>query len=434
MTLTAEARLNELLDRWHQFVTPGVKTSVSLFAERAEGPYVTAVDGRRYLDFAGGIGVLNVGHRPDPVLKAIRSQLDRYLHISPLVIMYEPYLALAERLAKILPQGLKQSIFVNSGAEAVENAVKIARAATKRRGIIAFQNAFHGRTFLTMSLTGKVEPYKAVFGALVPDIYHAPYPYVYRSPFDEPEQCAEYCLQQLEAVFHSDVAPRDVAAVVIEAVQGEGGFIVPPPSFLRGLREICNKHGILYIDDEVQAGLGRTGKWFAIEHAGVVPDLVVTAKAIGGGLPLGAVSGPPDVMSKLPPGALGSTFGGNPLSCVAGLVTLDLIEQILPNVARMEAVLRERLAHLAEERALIGEVRGKGAMQAIELVLDRENKTPAPEEAKAVQQACLEQGLLLLTAGWHDNVVRMLPPLNLPKETLEEGLTILEGAVHSVSS
>lgn len=424
----------ELMARRDAYVSTAVKTYMPVFIERAHGARVEDVDGRSYLDFSCGIGVTGGGHTPSEVVRAVQEQAERYLHLCFQVAYYEPYVALAQRLAEIAPLGLTKSAFFNSGAEAVENAVKFAKAYTKRQGIISFQNSFHGRTHLTMALTGKVNPYKAPYFAHVPGVYHAPFPYVYRSTTpDDPGECARACLNALEDLLHSTVPPSDVAAIVHEPIQGEGGFVVPPAEFVRGVRQLCDQHGIVYIDDEVQAGLGRTGKWFALEHYGIKPDLITTAKPLGGGLPLSGVTGPPSIMDAPPPGAIGGTFGGNPLSCVAGLEHLKVIEAALPSVPRLEATLRKRFQEIDADTDLVGEIRGRGAMMAMELVRDKGTKEPAPKEAKAIVHEAMERGLLVITAGWYDNVLRLLPPLNISPGDLGEGLDILQEACRVVA-
>jgi 4-aminobutyrate aminotransferase/(S)-3-amino-2-methylpropionate transaminase len=416
---------------WEEHMSKAVKVYFPHFLAEGEGARVKDVRGREFIDLTSGIGVLNLGHRPAGVLKALKDQLERYLHTCFTVQMYEPALLLAKRIAAIAPEGLTKSAFFNSGAEAVENAVKLSRARTGRRAVIAFENSFHGRTFMAMTLTGKVRPYKAVFGPLFPDVYHLPYPYPYRYPGD-PSDAAAVCLDALRRFFRTHVPAEDVAAVVAEPIQGEGGFIVPPDDFLPGLREICDEEGIILVDDEVQAGLGRTGRWFAIEHFGVRPDLIITGKALGGGLPLSAVTGPADILDHPPVGSIGGTFGGNPLSCVAGLATLEGVEKVLPRVGEIERRMMTRFGEWLEDFEHVGEARGKGAMMAIELVKDRRSKEPAEKEAHAVQDECYKRGLLILTAGLYNNVVRFHPPLNIPMEDLERALDLVEESLRAV--
>jgi 4-aminobutyrate aminotransferase / (S)-3-amino-2-methylpropionate transaminase / 5-aminovalerate transaminase len=408
-----------------QYVARGVSTP-PLVVDRAEGARVWDVDGREYVDFAGGLGCQNTGHGLPAAVAAIHEQVDRYLHQCFMVGMYEPYIDVCRRLAELSPcSGDEQrSILVNSGAEAVENAVKIARAATRRPAVIVFDGSFHGRTLLTMTMTSKVT-YRRGFGPFAPEVYRAPAPYPYRGI------TTNDAIAGLEELFLREVDPESVACVVLEPVQGEGGFIVMPEDFPRALKEICERHGILYVDDEVQSGVGRTGPVWAIERYGVQPDLLVSGKSLGGGLPLAAVTGNAEVMDAPAPGGLGGTFGGNPAACAAACVVLDEVAA-LEFRARSEelgAHLRERLDALAERVPQIGEVRGVGPMLALELVHDRESKRPAPELAKATTTGALERGLILLSCGLHGNVVRILVPLVASDDELNRGLEILEEAL-----
>ncbi|MDQ7829940.1 MAG: 4-aminobutyrate--2-oxoglutarate transaminase [Armatimonadota bacterium] len=426
-----EAR--RLLRLREQYVPRGVATAVPTVIAQAEGARVRDVDGHEFIDFAAGIGTVNVGHRPMAVLEAVRAQLDRLLHTCAHVAMYEPYLYLAERLASVTPgTGAKKVLLVNSGAEAVENAVKIARAATGRRAVVCFEYAFHGRTVLALSLTSKVRPYKAGFGPFVPEVYRAPYSYPYRCPRGgDPADCDLCTGRALEVFLATHVDPAEVAAVIVEPVAGEGGFVVPHPAFLPTVAELCRRHGILLIADEIQTGFGRTGRLFAVEHAGVVPDLLVLSKSLAAGLPLAAVVGRAEVMDAPVVGGLGGTFGGNPLSCAAALAVLDLVTDpaFLERAGRLGAAMQARLAAMAQRYPLVGEARGLGAMAALELVRDHTTKEPAAEETGRVLRACHERGLLILKAGVHDNVVRLLPPLTISDEDLEDGLAILEDAL-----
>jgi 4-aminobutyrate aminotransferase/(S)-3-amino-2-methylpropionate transaminase len=408
-----------------QYVARGVSTP-PLVVDRAEGARVWDVDGREYVDFAGGLGCQNTGHGLPAAVAAIHEQVDRYLHQCFMVGMYEPYIDVCRRLAELSPcSGDEQrSILVNSGAEAVENAVKIARAATGRPAVIVFDGSFHGRTLLTMTMTSKVT-YRRGFGPFAPEVYRAPAPYPYRGI------TTNDAIAGLEELFLREVDPESVACVVLEPVQGEGGFIVMPEDFPRALKEICERHGILYVDDEVQSGVGRTGPVWAIERYGVQPDLLVSGKSLGGGLPLAAVTGNAEVMDAPAPGGLGGTFGGNPAACAAACVVLDEVAA-LEFRARSEelgAHLRERLDALAERVPQIGEVRGVGPMLALELVHDRESKRPVPELAKATTTGALERGLILLSCGLHGNVVRILVPLVASDDELNRGLEILEEAL-----
>ena len=408
-----------------QYVARGVSTP-PLVVDRAEGARVWDVDGREYVDFAGGLGCQNTGHGLPAAVAAIHEQVDRYLHQCFMVGMYEPYIDVCRRLAQLSPcTGDEQrSILVNSGAEAVENAVKIARAATGRPAVIVFDGSFHGRTLLTMTMTSKVT-YRRGFGPFAPEVYRAPAPYPYRGI------TTKDAIAGLEELFLREVDPQSVACVVLEPVQGEGGFVVMPEDFPPALKEICERHGILYVDDEVQSGVGRTGPVWAIERYGVQPDLLVSGKSLGGGLPLAAVTGNAEVMDAPAPGGLGGTFGGNPAACAAACVVLDEVAtpEFRARSEELGAHLRERLDALAERIPQIGEVRGVGPMLALELVHDRESKRPAPELAKATTTGALERGLILLSCGLHGNVVRILVPLVASDDELNRGLEILEEAL-----
>ena len=409
-------------ERW---VARGV-SAPAIVAVSAYGAHVQGADGVRYLDFAGGIGCQNLGHNPEAVVEAIHAQVDQYLHQCFMVAAYEPYVDVCRRLGELSPcRGTDQrSLLLNSGAEAVENAVKIARAATGRPAIVSFDRGFHGRTLMTMTLTSKVKPYKQGFGPFAPEVYRAPAPYPYRGISSDDSIAA------LEQLFLAHVDPAGVAAVILEPVQGEGGFIEMPADFPGRLREVCDRHGILWIDDEVQAGVGRTGPVWAIEHyADAQPDLLVSGKSLGGGLPLAAVTGRAEVMDAVGPGGLGGTFGGNPVSCAAANVVL---EQVAGMRARSEALgvrLRAALQDMATRVEAIGEVRGLGPMLALEIVRDRETKTPAPDVVGAAIAAARKAGLLLLACGLYSNVIRLLPPLTISDADLDRGLEILEASL-----
>jgi 4-aminobutyrate aminotransferase/(S)-3-amino-2-methylpropionate transaminase len=412
---TAAERI--LADR-ARYVAQGMSTP-RLVVAHAEGARVTDPDGRTFVDFAGGIGCQNTGHRHATIVEAIKEQADRYLHQCFMIGVYEPYVEVCRRLAELSPcRGAEQkSILVNSGAEAVENAVKIARWATGRSAVVAFENAFHGRTLLAMSMTSKVKPYKAGFGPFAPEVYRAPSPYAYHGI------SSDDAIAALEHLFKADVDPSSVACVVIEPVQGEGGFLALPPDYPAKLRELCDRHGILWVNDEVQSGCGRTGTMWAIEqYADAEPDMTVFGKSIGGGLPLAGVTGPAEVVDAVPPGGLGGTFGGNPLSCAAALATLDVVtEPVFLDAAReLGRTLRGRLDDLASRHPEIGEVRGLGSMLAFEFA------ERTPDRAKAVVDDAFDRGLILLSCGLYGNVIRLLPPLNITPEELDEGLAILE--------
>ena len=423
MSISTGSDVREARDRYVSFgvVTPPI------VIERAEGSRVVAEDGRSYLDFAGGIGCQNLGHGPSAVVAAIHEQVDRYLHQCFMVGMYEPYVEVCRRLAELSPcAGAEQkSLLVNSGAEAVENAVKIARAATGRPAVVVFDRAFHGRTLLTMTMTSKVVPYKRGFGPFAPEVYRSPAPYPYRGV------STEDAVHGLETLFKSDVDPASVACVVLEPVQGEGGFVATTPDFPSRLQELCARHGILYVDDEVQSGVGRTGSVWAIERYGVEPDLLVSGKSLGGGFPLAAVTGRAEIMDAVPPGGLGGTFGGNPVACAAACAVLD--EVASPEFQARAQVLGERvragLEAIASRVPAVGEVRGLGPMQAIELVEDRASKAPAAELAAATTAAARERGLILLSCGLYGNVIRILVPLVVSDDDLDRGLELLEEAL-----
>lgn len=415
----------ELLARRQASVPRGITHATNIFAARAENAELWDVEGRRYIDFAGGIAVLNAGHRHPKVMAAMRSQIELYTHPCFQVAPYEPYIALAEKLNALAPsRGPNKTIFLTTGAEAIENAVKIARAATKRSAIISFAGAFHGRTLMTLALTGKVDPYKKGFGPFPGDVYHVPYPDRFHGV--EPKDS----LRALESLFKADVEPGRVAAIVIEPVQGEGGFYVAPFDFLRDLRRVCDQHGILFIVDEIQTGFGRTGKLFAIEHSGVTPDLVAMAKSLGGGLPLSAVTGRAAVMDAVEPGGLGGTYGGNPVACAAALAVIEVMqeERLLERSAAIGERVTRRMSELATTNRFpcIGEVRGLGGMVGIELVEDRTSRKPAAALTKRWAERCHKNGLIVLTCGVYGNVVRILVPLTASDAIVDEGLGILE--------
>src|ERR1700758_980574 len=392
-----------LSERRAKAVPRGLSHGTPIYVAKAEGAWLEDVDGNHYLDFAGGIGCLNVGHRREEIVEAVKDQLDNFLHTCVQVTPYELYVRLAERMNELTPgKFAKKTIFVNSGAEAVENAVKIARAYTKRPGIIAFEDAFHGRTMMTLALTSKTHPYKAGFAPFPSDVYRIPYAYCYRCSYSlKYPSCDVFCARHLEDTFKRVVASEEVAAVITEPVLGEGGFVVPPKEFFRILIDICHKHGVLFIADEVQSGFGRTGKLFASEHYGIEPDLVVSAKSLGGGLPLAAVTGRAEIMDAPGVGGLGGTFGGNPLSCVAALAVLDLFEQenLLARASELGDRFQKRARAWQKRWPLIGDVRGLGGMQAIELVTSSETREPAKEETNKITQYCYEHGVITISAG-----------------------------------
>ncbi len=418
----------DLQTRREAAVARGVATMLPVFAARALGAELWDIEGKRYIDFAGGIGVLNTGHNHPRVVAAVAAQLDGFSHSCFQVTPYESYVALAERLNALMPgPGPKQSLFLTTGAEAVENAVKIARAHTGRPAVIAFSGAFHGRTMMGMALTGKVVPYKVGFGPFPGEVYHAPFP----NPYHGIESAD--ALVALEGLFKTDIDPARVAAMIVEPVQGEGGFNVAPTEWLQGLRTICDRHGILLIVDEIQSGFARTGKMFAIEHSGVVPDMMTLAKSLAGGYPLSAVTGRKAVMESAAPGGLGGTYAGSPFACAAGLAVLDVIaeEKLIERANAIGARLKARLKAMAGRNAFscIGDVRGLGAMVAMELVKDRDSREPAPALTKALVQAAAAKGLVILSCGTYANVIRFLLPLVASDTLIDEGLDILESAL-----
>jgi len=422
-----------LAKRRDRAVPRGLSQSTPVYVAKAEDAWLEDVDGNRYVDFAGGIGCINIGHRREAVVAAIREQLDRYLHTCVQVTPYEGYVRLAERMNEVTPGRFrKKTLFVNSGAEAIENAVKIARVHTGRPGIIAFEDAFHGRTMMTLALTSKTHPYKAGFAPFPSDVYRIPYAYCYRCSYSlRYPSCDVFCASHLEDTFKRVVAAEEVAAVIAEPVLGEGGFVVPPKEFFRILIDICHNHGVLFIADEVQSGFGRTGKLFASEHYGIEPDIVVTAKSLGGGLPLAAVTGRAEIMDAPGPGGLGGTFAGNPLSCAAALAVLDIFEHenLLERANALGNRFQKRAREWQERWPMIGDVRGLGAMQAIELVQSPEKREPAADEANQIVQYCYEHGLIVLSAGSYSNVIRALLPLVGTDAQMDEGLDVLEAAL-----
>ncbi len=423
----------ELLNLRKQHIPQGPFHVTSAFIREARGAVMIDMDGRELIDFAGGIGVNNVGHCHPRVVAAIKDQVDKYIHTCFHVAMYEPYVRLAEKLNSLAPGDFpKMTMFANSGAEAVENAVKVARYATGRPAVICFENAFHGRTQLTMSLTSKVKPYKFGFGPFAPEIYRAPFAYCYRCPFGlNYPSCKTACADYLEDFFAGHVAAESTAAIIAEPIQGEGGFITPPPEYFPKLQQICQKYGIALIIDEVQTGAGRTGKMFAIDHWGIAPDIITMAKSLGGGLPLSAVIGRKEMMDKPHVGGLGGTYAGNPIACRAGLAVLDVLfeDNLLQKAEILGEKLWKRFQDMKNKYEIIGDVRGKGPMIALELVKDRHTKAPATEETKKLLASCYEKGLVLLSCGHKSNVIRTLMPLVITDEQLEKGLGIFEEAL-----
>lgn len=426
----------ELMRLREKYVPKAVYNVTPIFVAESEKALIKDVDGNEYIDFATGISCLNVGHRNPEVLKAVSEQMERYLHLCFHVTPYEPYVELAEKLAKLAPGSFdKKAMLVNSGAEAVENAVKVARRYTGRPTIMTFEYAFHGRTRLAMSLTGSVHPYKYGFGPLDLAVHRTPYAYCYRCSFGlNYPACNMRCVEYIRDTLAVHLSPDDVAAIIVEPIQGEGGFIVPPKEFLSGLRKICDENGILLIADEIQSGMGRTGKMFAAEHFNVVPEIVTVAKSLGGGLPIAATIGREEIMDSVQVGGLGGTFGGNPLSCVAALKAVDAVEQLLRNARKLGENLAGRIKEMHEKYEIIGDARGIGLMAGVELVADRKTKKPAKEERNQVLDECLKNGLVIIGAGPYKNVIRFLPPLNINEDLLNKGLDIFENAIKAVSA
>ncbi len=427
-----------LMARREAAVVRGWFHATPVFIARGRGAVVEDVDGNHLLDFAGGIGTLNAGHAAPNVQAAVKRQVENFTHACMAVTPYESYVRLAEKLNAITPgKFAKKTLLVNSGAEGIENAVKIARYATKRSSVICFEDAFHGRTLATLSLTSKIQPYKEGFGPFLSEVHRIPYAYCYRCSYQlEYPGCGVHCAHHLEDTFKRVVAAETAAAVVMEPVLGEGGFVTPPREFAGIVQEICRKHGILLIADEVQTGFGRTGKMFACEWSGIEPDMVVTAKSLGGGLPLAAVTGRAEVMDQAGPGGLGSTYGGNPLACEAALAVIEQMEreELPARALRIGERVQARAEKWAKEIPLVGDVRGLGAMRAVELVRDRATREPAKEETNGVAKHCYEHGLITITAGTYGNVIRTLMPLVISDAELEEGLGVLENALHAVAA
>jgi 4-aminobutyrate aminotransferase/(S)-3-amino-2-methylpropionate transaminase len=431
-----------LLARRAQAIPRGVPAVTPIAVVHAEGAVITDADGNRLIDFGGGIGVVNTGHRHPAVVDAVRNQLDHFAHVCFPVSTYEPYVELAERLNWLTPgDHPKRTFLLNSGAEAVENAIKVARHFTGRQAVVCFEHGFHGRTNLAMALTSKVMPYKKGFGPFAPEVYRIPFPYCYRCGEagqrggGAGQQCCMASRERLEQMFASVVDPDSVAAIIMELELGEGGFVPAPKEYVTTLAAFARDHGILFIADEIQTGFGRTGKLFACEHYGLVPDLITTAKSLAGGLPLAAVTGRADVMEAPQVGGLGGTYGGNPLACAAALAVLDVMEaEHLPaRAARMGEQIRARFCQWAARHACIGDVRGLGAMVGMELVVDRSTKEPDKALTARLIAAALERGVILLSAGTYGNTVRILAPLTTPEAVVEEGLDAVEQALEAVS-
>jgi 4-aminobutyrate aminotransferase/(S)-3-amino-2-methylpropionate transaminase len=427
-TMTTNASLHQ---RRVAAVPRGVANALPIYIDSAENATLTDVEGRRYIDFAGGIAVLNVGHRHPRVMQAAAAQLGKVTHAAFQITPYAPYIELAERLNAIAPGPTpKKTILFTTGAEAVENAVKIARFHTRRNAVIAFTAAFHGRTLATMALTGKAQPYKAGFGPLLADVFHVPY------PMDFHGVTVAHSLAAIEQLFKADVDPSAVAAIIIEPVQGEGGFYIAPPEFLQALRKLCDQHGILLIADEIQSGMARTGRMFAIEHAGVEPDLITVAKSMAGGLPLSGVIGKAAIMDAPGPGGLGGTYGGSPVACAAALAVLDVMrdERLCERAVTIGDIVSKRLRALQQQFPIIGEVRGVGAMIAMEFVKNGDPHQPDADFTRALAQKAATRGLVILSCGLYSNVIRFLAPLTIPEDQLREGLDIIEALLRESAS
>ena len=417
--------MTSLTDRKNAAISRGVGMTTQIYADRAENAEIWDKDGNRYIDFAAGIAVVNTGHRHPKVIQAVKDQLDRFTHTCHQVVPYENYVELAERLNRLVPGDFeKKTIFATTGAEAVENAVKIARHFAGRPGIVSFAGGFHGRTFMGMALTGKVQPYKAGFGAMMPDVWHLPFP----NPLHGVS--VEEALKALERLFKSDLEPSRVAAIIIEPVQGEGGFYEVPAGFMEKLRGLCDKHGMLLIADEVQTGFARTGKLFAMEHHGVAADLTTMAKGLGGGFPISAVTGRAEVMDSPNPGGLGGTYAGNPLGVAAAHAVLDVIEEedLCERAVRLGQRLKQRLAAARDQVPEIIDIRGPGFMNAVEFNI-ADTETPAPEFANKVREEALKRGLILLTCGVNANVIRFLAPLTIQDAVFDEAMDIIDASL-----
>jgi 4-aminobutyrate aminotransferase len=415
------------------YMSPAWSRIFNFVAERAEGSYIYTSDGRRLLDFTCGIGVTNTGHCHPKVVEAVREQAGNFIHAQANLVIHKPMLQLIEELRRIVPPSIDSFFFANSGAEALENAVKIARVATGRQNVIVFSGSFHGRTAGTMVLTTSKTVYRTGFGPLPSGVFVAPFPYAFRLKMTEAE-ASEYALEQLEYLLASQTAPKDTAAILIESVLGEGGYVTPPVSFMKALREICDKHGIMLIFDEVQSGFGRTGKWFALEHFHVEPDIMTAAKGIASGMPLSGVFSRNDIMLKLDIGSIGGTYGGNALSCAAGVATIRAMreEQMLENATERGLQLITGLCKLQEEYPQIGDVRGKGLMIGTEFVAEVGRADKARPLVKQILHAAEERDLLLLSCGTYDNTIRWIPPLNVTERQISDGLKVFEDALKEV--
>jgi len=425
--------MGDLVERAKKVITPALGMDTQLEVVKGEGVYVETKDGKRYLDLSAGTAVLNTGHRHPKVVEAAKKQIDQLIHAG-CVYYYDSFVKLAEMLAEITPGDIGMFFFSNSGAEAVEGAMKLARYVTGRPGIISFQGAFHGRTFAAVSVTTSSAKYRSHYRPLLPEVYRVPYPYCYRCPYGQKrESCSLECLGFIRRMFQYEIYPEEVAAFIIEPVQGEGGYIDPPKEFIKGLREMADEYGIMLIFDEVQTGFGRTARWFAAEHFDVVPDIMSIAKGIASGFPLSAVASTPEIMSKWSPGAHGTTFGGNPVSCAAAIATIETIreEKLLERAQKISEMVYDRLNNMKRKYKMIGDVRGLGYMIGIELVKD--GKEPYPEGVKEVRRIALDKGLIVISCGTFGNVLRLIPPLVITEEEMNKALDILEEAIKEVN-
>ena len=422
-----------LLERRKNALPTGLAKSTDIAVERADGALVWDVDGNQLIDFAGGIGMINVGHSNQAVVNAIKEQLDKYIHTCTLVTTMEPYIQLAELLNNLTPGNFpKKTLLANSGSEAVENAINVAKYYTKRNAILCFEGAYHGRTLLTLSLTSKYALFKKGFGSYVSDIYRIPAPNMYRKIEGmTDEDYIQYCIRKLDEAFVSQVDPESLAAIIIEPVLGEGGFIPIPAAYLQKLREVCDKYGIVFIADEIQCGAGRTGKLFAMEHARVVPDIVVSAKSIGAGMPISAITGKAEILDAPHPGGIGGTYGGSPIACVAAIAAIEILKSktFLDRSVSVGKTIHETMQKWKTKYEVIGDVRGLGAMQLVEFVKDRNTKEPDMAVAMEVIKDAISNGLILIRAGLFSNCIRLLPPIVITDEQLEEGLAVLEAAI-----
>ena len=438
MTNTTKlTRTQELQDKRKKYVTRAVGNGNLNIAKKAEGATITDVEGKEWIDFAAAIGTLNVGHSHPRITEAVKNQVDHFLHPGFNVIMYESYIELAEKLCKIAPVSYETSaVLLNTGAEAVENAVKIARKYTGRKAVVSFTRGFHGRTNLTMGMTSKVKPYKLGFGPFTPELYQAPFPYMYEKPEGITEEAfIDQSIADFKHFFISTVAPEDVACVIIEPVQGEGGFIIPPKKFIKAVEQFCKENDIVFIADEIQTGFGRTGKMFAGEHFDIEPDLITLSKSLAAGLPLSAVVGRKEMIDSPNPGELGGTYSGSPVACAAALEVINIIEDenLVEKAEDIGAKIETVLTELSEQYDFVGEIRRLGAMVAVEIVESKESKAPDAAKTNAISKYANDNGLLLLTAGINSNVIRFLTPLVITDDELEKGFAILKDSFKSVN-